>query len=448
MCFYLYVSGAYQDKWEVTAFYLCDQEHKLDMMYNMDMKQDDGSETAKQPKCQPPDMRSPHCFKYGQNVTMLNLFGAETHNDAREMTYVYIGTQRLESRCHQHVEEFACRSMYPECEESDVLYPCRSMCYEVLSACGGIFEGFPVLDCKAYPVKGNGTLCFSRPVECPPPKPPKHGKVHYNSIFLRGKATYTCGEGYRLLGDEIRACMANGTWSGATPQCEPIIRPLPSATTISMIILMSILFVTVITLVIVVCEQRLQLFKFSALRNSLFFTKDRDSQKEKDIMILHHDFDYPWVQDELAPKLNKCFEIMVQGEGQLPGKPHFDFTQDAINKCRNCIVVITEDYISCNLEIHRLRLVQLEHVQKGNFKVIVVLLKISRQSMPDHITALLQFIECVEFDSSPRFWEDLFGKIPEQSRPERQSHVRSILRRLGLWTIATTTTTITKARIV
>ena len=32
-------------------------------------------------------------------------------------------------------------------------------------------------------------------------------------------ATYTCNDGYVLVGDSTRTCQATGTWSGEDPQC-------------------------------------------------------------------------------------------------------------------------------------------------------------------------------------------------------------------------------------
>ena len=33
-------------------------------------------------------------------------------------------------------------------------------------------------------------------------------------------ATYTCSEGYSLVGDAMRTCQANGQWNGTEPTCE------------------------------------------------------------------------------------------------------------------------------------------------------------------------------------------------------------------------------------
>ena len=32
-------------------------------------------------------------------------------------------------------------------------------------------------------------------------------------------ATYSCADGYELVGEENRTCLVDGTWTGAEPQC-------------------------------------------------------------------------------------------------------------------------------------------------------------------------------------------------------------------------------------
>ena len=34
-----------------------------------------------------------------------------------------------------------------------------------------------------------------------------------------GRATYTCNNGFRLVGSFTRTCLSNGSWSGAEPVC-------------------------------------------------------------------------------------------------------------------------------------------------------------------------------------------------------------------------------------
>ena len=388
-------------------------------MYNMDMREDDGTETGNQPKCEPPDKRSPNCFKYGQNVTVPNMFGAETKRDALEMTYVYIGTKILESKCHQHVEEFACRSLYPECEQLDVLYPCRSMCYEVLSACGSIFDGFPVLDCRAYPVSGNGTFCFSKPVECLPPENPNHGRVHYNSIYLRGRATYTCDKRYRLVGESTRICMANGTWSGPTPLCEPIVTPsrLPSTSMVLVATLTIGFALTTILLTFLILNPQLQLIfcPIKILGDSFFWKKTEDPSKENDAFILFHEYDHDWVVSEIVHQLDTEYKIIFRERDYPLGKVVNEFIEYAVGSSNVGIIVVSQKLTECNVELYNFTLAKYEHIRSDNFKVISIIEPNTRDLTP-RMKSLMSYTLCLRYENSPKFWQRLYAMMPRKNR--------------------------------
>ena len=46
-----------------------------------------------------------------------------------------------------------------------------------------------------------------------------NGLVDFQSTSLMSVAQYTCDDGFDLMGDLARECMANGEWSGEAPLC-------------------------------------------------------------------------------------------------------------------------------------------------------------------------------------------------------------------------------------
>jgi hypothetical protein len=48
---------------------------------------------------------------------------------------------------------------------------------------------------------------------------PANGAVNAPTTTYGSSATYSCTNGYGLVGPTTRSCQANGTWSGATPMC-------------------------------------------------------------------------------------------------------------------------------------------------------------------------------------------------------------------------------------
>ena len=50
-----------------------------------------------------------------------------------------------------------------------------------------------------------------------------NGTVTYNTsgaLTSGTVATYSCEDGYELVGEETRICLVDGTWTGAEPECE------------------------------------------------------------------------------------------------------------------------------------------------------------------------------------------------------------------------------------
>ena len=49
---------------------------------------------------------------------------------------------------------------------------------------------------------------------------PENGLITINNITLGSIATYSCNEGYNIMGNEVRTCQENGSWSGEDPVCQ------------------------------------------------------------------------------------------------------------------------------------------------------------------------------------------------------------------------------------
>ena len=47
-----------------------------------------------------------------------------------------------------------------------------------------------------------------------------NGAVSQTGTTVSSIATYTCNEGFELIGKNKRECLSNGMWSGIEPQCQ------------------------------------------------------------------------------------------------------------------------------------------------------------------------------------------------------------------------------------
>ncbi len=48
---------------------------------------------------------------------------------------------------------------------------------------------------------------------------PANGSVSLTMTTFGSMASYTCSDRSNLLGDAMRTCQSNGTWSGNVPEC-------------------------------------------------------------------------------------------------------------------------------------------------------------------------------------------------------------------------------------
>uniref|UniRef100_A0A2K6EQD9 Sushi, von Willebrand factor type A, EGF and pentraxin domain-containing protein 1 n=1 Tax=Propithecus coquereli TaxID=379532 RepID=A0A2K6EQD9_PROCO len=67
---------------------------------------------------------------------------------------------------------------------------------------------------------GNEPICI--PVDCGSPPVPANGQVKGDEHTFQKEIEYICNEGFLLEGAGSHVCLANGSWSGATPDCVPV----------------------------------------------------------------------------------------------------------------------------------------------------------------------------------------------------------------------------------
>lgn len=66
----------------------------------------------------------------------------------------------------------------------------------------------------------NKLICQIPALECPELDAPENGEVELSGRVAGTTATYTCDDGFVLVGSAVRTCQGNGFWTGATPLCQ------------------------------------------------------------------------------------------------------------------------------------------------------------------------------------------------------------------------------------
>jgi len=66
-----------------------------------------------------------------------------------------------------------------------------------------------------------GSVPSCKAIQCPPPLPPKNGRLLDTGHYLVGNTVqYFCKEGFVLIGEPVIRCTESGLWSHAPPFCK------------------------------------------------------------------------------------------------------------------------------------------------------------------------------------------------------------------------------------
>jgi len=65
-----------------------------------------------------------------------------------------------------------------------------------------------------------GSLMFAfLGIDCGDPGAPVNGDRELSATVFGSRVVYTCSPGYVLIGDDVRVCQRDATWSGDLPTC-------------------------------------------------------------------------------------------------------------------------------------------------------------------------------------------------------------------------------------
>lgn len=57
-------------------------------------------------------------------------------------------------------------------------------------------------------------------ISCNPLSSPANGDVAFSSTEFGAIATYSCNDGFKLIGSKTRTCQLDSQWSGSEPFCQ------------------------------------------------------------------------------------------------------------------------------------------------------------------------------------------------------------------------------------
>ena len=91
-------------------------------------------------------------------------------------------------------------------------------CYE--TSCGYVKD--PVDPQKLFSL-------FQEPIKCKTPRNPENGHSFGETYTVGAEVTFSCEEGYQLVGAARITCLESGEWSHLIPYCEGMLSKFPRA---------------------------------------------------------------------------------------------------------------------------------------------------------------------------------------------------------------------------
>ena len=105
----------------------------------------------------------PLCLDFGYNLAGFpNALGHRTATQATTELYRYYSL--VKAKCSRHVAAFLCGAHFPNCNQTEIALPCRSLCLQARTGCQPLLATFglrrsdPLFQCDKFPETGN---CFA-----------------------------------------------------------------------------------------------------------------------------------------------------------------------------------------------------------------------------------------------------------------------------------------------
>ncbi len=264
------------------------------------------------------------CHKYYSCVHTPNLIGTRRYSRAA-LNFAAL-EPFVSSGCHQHFEEFLCRTVLPESTKEGYVAPCKAMCEEILSfsPCTDVYQAgvvirvpreyfnlFGILFCMEFPTSAD---CFFKKVRCKQPPKVAHSKKKHDLLSTASFAStleYTCEKDYEIEGNDTIFCQYSGKWSDP-PVC------LLKKSTRDLKIISSVFgtFTGFLLFAIILCARyRKELVVMIYDKFGIRFVRTQEDNLRYDAFIGYEENDFPFVRKELLTPLeilDPPFKICVE----------------------------------------------------------------------------------------------------------------------------------------
>ena len=360
------LAAIYPQYWTLIAGFDCDEKQSLNItvMVNLTYFEDYKS------RCEP--FYNKVCDKYinYSHTSYPNAIGQTSLREANEALALISFILPIEGRCYQHPFEFLCRIFIPECQNEELIYPCKQMCEDVRKACHELFTKYEqVFYCTNFKDSLNPSECFNKPVTCPRINSPFFGRVRASGFSVLNTSTYECNNGFKLEGDATRTCLYTGIWNGTAPVCRPVVN-------MNIVIVISVL-ILLILIVVIAClcyRKTIKLLIFHHVRVDAIRLDNLTIQKTVFVTFSSQDSDQ--VNDEFLPRLRQelpIWNIQTYQQDFAAGRPLLECMREGVWESQAVLVLLTENYIASAMCTFEFTEAQTRMVKDKTFKLIVIL---------------------------------------------------------------------------
>ena len=368
-----YISPQY---WTFEAIYECSNTFPLDVTVNFEIQYF----LSVNRQCEP--LGNELCggyFNYSK-TSFPNVIGQTSQRQANDVLVFGLSVVSA-ANCYKNFRLLFCSTLFPECHNGKVIYPCSEFCFEAVEACKKEFNHFQhFAPCQALPGKKYHN-CIYKPVTCPKLQPPESGKVVTEGFFVTNFSVYSCNDGYNLIGAEVRHCQYSGSWNGTEPSCKSnSSTQMPSTEKrihiVEIIVPVGILSLfIIISIVIVICYR--DEIKLLILYNVHMEAMGKGGLPERNkLFITYSSEDIEEVNESFIPELRKqlpSWNPLTYQLDFLAGNSIQRSMEDAVWQSHGVLVLLTANYIKSGMCIYEFDQAEARSVTDKEFRLIVIL---------------------------------------------------------------------------
>ena len=257
------------------------------------------------------------------------------------------------------------------------------------------------MNCDYLPSLAGEIPCFYKPVFCSHPPRVKNAIeiTEYGNWGLHDIATYSCDEGYQIVGNKSISCTYTGRWS-APPQCSPKPTPIIKSRLDPIPIVLPLLFILLVLILVIVAVR----YKLQSRKRRNFgveIKKDQTDilieQKQNDIttvlldcasplkrnrtfdatVFYHFDTDDDFVLDSILPELeeNFGFKLCIHSRNFTPGRDIKDNIEESINNSNCAIIVMSQGFVDSIWCKEEFKHCYIENMKDPSFNLFVILMQ-------------------------------------------------------------------------